>query len=201
MLCSTSVRRNDNRPPPYHDSFSDRLRGRRAPLSDAITYEMAREIANHEPSRDTWAALISTRMENQFPVKNRVGLRTNAYWKKSHPYPIRKIAFRSQGPYSPSQRLNEEQKLNETKRSLLQQFKDLSNHYNSMRQLFSEGGLGDSYGTYEEEDGSDIIVSPGKRMPKPFEEDSGILRLGILDSEDNNNILNFLSHKPWKENT
>ena len=205
ISCSTAVRRHHKMPPPYHASFSDDPRGGRRPdVAEIAAYEMIKELG--APASPNWEALSSTQgRDYSFPARSRTGLHTNSFYKKkSNLYP----SMNKDAAYNPRTKNHREQKetrnknikVNETKRSLLRQFKELSNHYNSMRRLVSNG-LGD-YGTYGNDDDDDSInlQTPLKRQSKIGEEDAGI-RLGVLGNRDDNNWYNVLQHQPWFENT
>ena len=163
---------------------------------------MIKELGTHASPK--WEALSSTQGRDiSFPARSRTGLHANSFYKKkSNQYPIMNNDA-SQNTRSRNARerqvpRNKNTKLNEKKRSLLSQFKELSNHYNSMRRLVSNG-LGD-YGTYGNDDDSTDLQPPLKRQSKIDEEDAGI-RLGVLGTMDDNNWYNLLEHQPWFENT
>ena len=107
---------------------------------------------------------------------------SNTHLKRQHPHTIRNIAFTFKDAKLPKQMLDEELKPIETKRSLLRQAEEISNGYNSMRQLVSNG-LGDDYGDYEDTNSSGILESPGKRMPNTLAKDGQGIRLAILESK------------------
>ena len=86
------------------------------------------------------------------------------------------------------------------KRSLLNQFKELSKHYDGVRSLVSHG-LDDGYGSYDDEEGSNDNVI-GKREDMSLDNDS-VIGLGRLGSEKIMpwRLFKLLGHVPWAEDT
>ena len=160
--------------------LNDHLRGRRPNALNVMGYGLAKKIPKNKPVRDTWYKLVSS-LSNP-DVKNGVMFLPNTYLERQHPHTIRNIAFTFKDANLVKLMLDEELKPIETKRSLLRQAEEISNGYNSMRQLVSNG-LGDDYGDYEDSNSSGVLESPGKRMPNTLAKDGQGIQLAILESK------------------
>ena len=175
---------------PYHPSFSDRLQGRRPDVAEVASYEMLKELGT--PESPKWVTMASARASD-LPTRNKIGLHTNSYYKKSHPFgrhksyaPNKDVNYLSRGLPKPPKRKKE---------NLLRQFNKLSNHYNSMRKLISEG-LGE-YGMYGYDEDIDDKRSPSKRRNNIYDYDQD-LRLGMDEQDKDSLLFSYLSpQQPW----
>ena len=178
---------------PYHSSFSESLDERRPDVAEIASYEMLKELG--PPESPKWATMASARVLD-LPTRNKIGLHTNSYFKKSHPFGRHKAALHDADgsypriPFSETKPKKEIDKL-----YLLHQFKRLSNHYKSMREMISEG-----LGKYGESSNDEDITSnrfPNKKRYNNDDYDQEV-RLGIEEQEKESSPFSDLSSlQPW----
>jgi len=154
------------------------------------SYEILKELG--PPESHKWVTMASARASG-LPTRSKVGLHTNSYYKKSHPFGRHKSSLHEKGvDYL---RLQSPKPPKMKKETLLRQFNRLSNHYNSMRKLISEG-LGE-YGMNGYDEDIDDKRSPNKRTTTIDDYDQDV-RLGMEEQEKDFLPLTYLSlQQPW----
>ena len=195
ISCSSNIRARSRSPTPYHASFSGGFHSIAHP-NEHNGYNIAQELAKYVPAVDVWTAAGPEYTRKTFPDRSKIGLYTNSFYKKNHP-----IQYNQRiGDGTTLHVSKDDIGLMEVKRSLLNQFKELSKHYHGMRNLVSHG-LDDGYGSYDDEEGSNGKVI-GKRKDMSLDNDSAI-RLGRLGSEKIMpwRLFKLLGHVPWAEDT
>ena len=164
---------------PYHSSFSENLNNRRPDVAEIAPYEVLKELGT--PDSPKWEIMASQPRVLDLPTRNKIGLHTNSYYKKSHPFGRHKAALHDADntytriPFSEPKSKKETDKL-----YLLHQFKRLSNHYKSMRKLLSDG-LG-KYGEIGMDEDVKDDRPPTKRRFNIDDYDTDV-RLGMEEQE------------------
>ena len=189
--CSSApVRRHINpKQTPYHPTFSESLNERRPNAAEIASYEILKEESS--PEYPKWSTMTSGQALD-LPTRNKIGLHTNSYYKKSHPFGRHKSTFHDQDdnylriPFP---------RPKPKKGALLHQFDRLKNHYNNMKNLLSLGL--EEYGENRGYEDNEEIRSTNKRRYNIDDYDEDV-RLGIEEREKDRIPYSDLSSlHPW----